>query len=156
MLSVFNTVLMTADMANQLVKNLIFMQGQLLSKCDVDDETYVKTYKKASFIGRKQMVSYFLQTNFWIISGGTNRKYSSQAWSSGSIFCCERLTVCELSWKWGQDWQPIPSQMYGPNLRVGVPHLLWWLDGTRSEGHIDWACRPAILKSREDLLHHRV
>ena len=58
MLSVFNTVLMTADMANQLIKNLIFLQGQLLIKCNVEDETYVKTYRKASFIGRKQMVSY--------------------------------------------------------------------------------------------------
>jgi hypothetical protein len=57
MLSVFNTVLMTEDMANQLVKNLTFLQGQLLAKCEIEDDTYVKTYKKASFIARKQMVS---------------------------------------------------------------------------------------------------
>ena len=44
-------------MANQLVKNLTFLQGQLLAKCEIDDDTYVKTYRKASFIGRKQMVS---------------------------------------------------------------------------------------------------
>ena len=55
MLSVLNTsAAMTEDMANQLIKNLIFLQGQLLSQCSSpEDETYVKTYRKASFIGRK-------------------------------------------------------------------------------------------------------
>ena len=62
MLSVFNSVIMNEDMSNQLVKNLTFLQGQLLQKCASDagedqDDTYVKTYKKASFIGRKLIVS---------------------------------------------------------------------------------------------------
>ena len=55
MLSCFNTISMNQDMANQLVKNLTFLTGELLQKCDVKDETYVKAFKKASFIGRKCM-----------------------------------------------------------------------------------------------------
>ena len=60
MLSIFNsTSIMSEEMANQLVKNLTFLQGQLLKKCSnetvEDEETYVKVYKKASFIGRKIM-----------------------------------------------------------------------------------------------------
>lgn len=67
MLSVFNSVTMTEEMANQLVKNLTFMLGQLLKKCDKSDDTYVKAIKKASYIGRKIMVSLLLSPSHYLL-----------------------------------------------------------------------------------------
>ena len=54
MLSTFTSAIMTEEMPNQLVKNLTFLVRQLIPQCDgPSDETIVKVYKKASFIGRK-------------------------------------------------------------------------------------------------------
>ena len=60
MLSVLNFPHVTEELSNQLIKNLVFLQRLFIHACKNQNQSnnIIKPYKKASYIGRKFMVSF--------------------------------------------------------------------------------------------------